>query len=109
MTERWAAGVEQIFNTTIMGSTTVAVGSSEVRQNVTAYIVPADLGTLTSYLSSVLDVEPDDLAELESALKDDPHPATPDTFGPRVAAWIARMVKRPRQEPGRWVHRQRQN
>jgi AbiTii len=83
--------VTQIFNTTIMGAANVAVGGQNVSQS--AQVVAGDLESLRKYLAN-LGLPGPDVADLETALKQDAPPNKEGQFGPNVAGWMGKMVKK---------------
>lgn len=86
-----AEQVTQIFTTTIMGAANVAVGGQNVSQ--TAQVVVGDLESLRKYLAG-LGVPSQDVSQLEAALKQDGPPNKEGQFGPNIADWIGKMVKK---------------
>jgi hypothetical protein len=80
--------VTQIFNTNILGGSNIAVGSPHASQ--TMQVVAGDLGSLKQYLLGA-GVPAEELAELETALTEEPTPAG-ENFGPKVGSWIGRIT-----------------
>ena len=92
-----AEKVENVFNTYIMGNVgNVASGSYDFVQSATMSVTQNDLASLRSFLES-LDVEHPDIAELEEAISADPKPKQKQGFGPRVSAWLGKMVSKSAQ------------
>lgn len=83
--------VTQIFMTTIMGAANIAVGGQNVSQSV--QVVADDIDSLRKYLIE-LGVPTPDVAELETALKQDGPPNQEGQFGPNISGWIGKMVKK---------------
>jgi AbiTii-like protein len=81
--------VNQVFNTTIMGGSNIAVGSTGVTQ--TVQVQAGDLEGLNAYLAS-LGLQQEDLDGLAIALKEDERPSKGQGFGKRVSAWIGDMT-----------------
>ncbi len=81
--------VSQVFNTTIMGGTNIAVGSKGVTQ--IGQIQAGDLQGLKVYLAT-FGVEQQDLDELAIALKEDEPPKEGQGFGKRVSRWMGGMI-----------------
>lgn len=93
--------VSQVFNIQIMGSVgNLASGSSHFSQKSTLEITTGDFDSLRAYLKSV-DVERDDIAELERAIKADPKPEPGKGLGKKVGEWIGKMVAKSAQ--GIWT------
>lgn len=65
------------------------VDQSTITQNLT--MNANDLEGLKHYIQS-LGISPDDIEELETAIEEDPKPTDPNRLGPKVSAWIGRMV-----------------
>lgn len=67
------------------------VQGGSVTQTNTVHIVASDFSSLARYLAEkgVKDAE---IKELELAVRDDPEPDREGSFGPKVSAWIGRMV-----------------
>jgi hypothetical protein len=86
------ARVTQIFNTTIYGGSANLVGASN------ASIISLNIGQKDfSSLESVLienGIEKEDIEALRSAIDTDPTPASRDKFGPKISAWIAKMIRK---------------
>jgi len=66
-------------------------GGSSVTQHNSQHIAKADFSTLAKHLTKS-GVEMTDVQELEQAVEDDETPASASQFGPRVSAWIGKMV-----------------
>ena len=66
------------------------VTNSEVNQNLQMEINQGDLASLNAYLKSK-GLSDEQLDELKVAIEEDPEPTKPN-LGPRVAAWIGKMV-----------------
>jgi hypothetical protein len=81
--------VTQVFNTTIMSGTNIAVGSSGITQ--IGQIQAGNLQGLKSYLAS-FGVEQRDLDELVICLTEDESPKEGQGFGKRVSEWIGSMT-----------------
>lgn len=87
---RKPARVSQIFNTTVYGGAANLVGTAEDSQ-VIFDVTTNDLSTLERVLSAN-SVSRQDITELEVALEEDPPPTSPSRFGPKVSAWLSKMV-----------------
>ena len=84
--------VTQIFNTTIYGGSANLIGTangSTVIFNITA----GDFGALEKALSEQ-GVVKSDIAALKDALIAEPKMKTDGSFGSKVSAWIANMIKK---------------
>jgi hypothetical protein len=83
--------VGNIFNTYIMGGAqNVAVGSPSAVQHAQQLQV-GDVAGLKRFLAEQ-GVQPDDVAELESAIATDSKPVVGEPFGARVGGWIGKMT-----------------
>ena len=83
--------VNQVFNTVIMGGTnTIAAGGSV---QVTLGVQTGDVTSLIKDLHQ-LGVTAEDTSDLEQALGGDAKPTAEDRFGPRVSAWLGKMVSK---------------
>jgi hypothetical protein len=78
--------VTQVFNTTIMGGTNIALGSTAVTQ--IGQVQAGDVQGLRMYLAS-FGVEQQDLDRLAIALTEDEPPKEGQGFGMRVSQWMA--------------------
>jgi hypothetical protein len=87
-----AARVTQIFNTVVHGGTANLVGTAN-SSNVSFNIVAGDMAALSQALSSN-GITEEHLGELRDALQAEPAPQDGGKFGPRVSAWIAKMLER---------------
>jgi hypothetical protein len=85
-----AERVTQIFNTTVYGGAANLVGSSSASA-ITFNIGVRDFGSLERVLGES-GLSPTDLSELRRALEAEPTSVTPEKFGPKVSAWIAKMM-----------------
>ncbi|HEV8224496.1 MAG TPA: hypothetical protein VGP74_04500 [Rubrobacteraceae bacterium] len=81
--------VTQVFNTTIMSGTNIALGSTGVTQ--IGQVQAGDLEALKAYLASV-GVQQPDLEELAICLAEDEPPKEGQGFGKRVSEWIGSMT-----------------
>jgi hypothetical protein len=85
-----SARVNQIFNTIVYGGSSNIVGTSNAF-TISFNIEIKDFSSLERVLRSK-GVPQEDIAELRSAVDSEPSPTAQDKFGPRVSAWIAKMV-----------------
>ncbi len=85
-----ATRVTQIFNTTVYGGAASLIGTSE-GSTIAFNIGMKDFSALERVLraSGMLD---EDMAELRGALDSEPVPQSRESFGPRLSAWIAKMM-----------------
>lgn len=90
--------VTQIFQTTVYGGAANFVGSAS-ESSITFNIKPTDFLSLRQALIDN-GVSPEDVAELKTALESEPAPSAPEKFGPKVSAWIGKMVAKAGQ--GGW-------
>lgn len=87
------AQVAQIFHTHIIGNNaTVAIGDSASAQAV-GTVISRDVESLARFLASQK-VDEADLAELKSALAEDPQPTEKSALGSRVSHWIGKMASK---------------
>jgi hypothetical protein len=88
-----AERVAQIFNTYIMGGAqNVAVASPSTIQHA-QQLQAGDIASLRSFLVDQ-GLQESDVAELKTAIAEDPKPAIGQPFGKRVAAWMGTMVSK---------------
>jgi len=87
-----AARVTQIFNTTVYGGSTNLVGSAQ-NSTLNFAVSQGDFSSLSRGLAQ-LGIAGEDIAELRTALSTDGCPEGSQRFGPRVAGWIGKMVKK---------------
>lgn len=87
-----AARVTQIFNTTVYGGSANLVGSAH-DSSVSFRILTNDFASLENVLrENGLKIE--DIGELRIAIDADTPPSSPQSFGPKVSAWIAAMTEK---------------
>lgn len=86
------ARVTQMFNTTVYGGAASVVGTAS-DSTISLNINAGDFASLEVFLRNH-GVEDDDIAELKGALNAERERPSPTTFGPRVAGWISKMVKK---------------
>lgn len=67
------------------------VDGGSVTQTNTQHITASDFSSLARYLANQ-GVDDTDIQELELAVRDDPEPGHRKGFGPKVSAWIGKMV-----------------
>ncbi|APC14648.1 hypothetical protein BLL42_02455 [Pseudomonas frederiksbergensis] len=67
------------------------VQDSSVTQTNTQTITPSDFSSLARYLTTK-GLNEDQIRELEIAVQEDPEPRSDKGFGPRVSAWMGKMV-----------------
>jgi len=82
--------VSQIFNTTVYGGAANLVGTANESQ-ITFDVTTNDLSSLERVLRAN-NVSEQDIAELKTALEEDPPATSAGRFGPKVSAWVSRMV-----------------
>ena len=82
--------VSQVFNIAIHGDHNVVAGGKDISQSVTQGVSPGDLTSLVAYVRQ-LGVDPEDLQELETAVKKD-GPRPQEQLGERVTAWMGRVL-----------------
>lgn len=87
-----AVKLMQIFNTTIYGGSANLIGTAN-DSPITFNIVANDLTAIKEILLQY-GVQDADVDELEKALKEEPEANNNKTFGPKVSAWIAKMVRK---------------
>jgi hypothetical protein len=89
--EAQGAAISNVFHTHVYGTVqNLAQGSTGVMQH--GEIPPGDLPALVAELRA-LGVPDDDITDLQEALTDE-RPPSSDNLGPRVTAWIGRMVSK---------------
>lgn len=84
------AKVNRIFNDTILRATPNIADSVP---SMAFAVLQRNIDSLADVLQSA-GVTDEDLAELTEALEAEPSRPTPQSFGPRVSSWIAKMVKK---------------
>lgn len=84
------AKVTQIFHTKVYGGYANLVGSAQ-NSTVTFNVQVNDFKSLEQVLRNH-GVPQEDIGELQEALSSDPPPIDGGKFGPKVAAWISKMV-----------------
>ena len=82
--------VTQIFNTTVYGGSANIVGTSSASA-ITFNIGAKDFSSLERVLLEN-GVTQEEITLLRSVIDSEPAPVTKDKFGPRVSAWIAKMI-----------------
>jgi hypothetical protein len=85
--------VASSFNTYIFGSYNVVASGIGIDQKVHQQIARNDLDALLKYLENI-GVPRDDTRELEKAIKADGSKTEQNKFGPKVAEWIGKMIKK---------------
>ena len=86
------ATVTQIFNTTVYGGAANLVGNA-TESNITFNVNQGDFESLRQALVAN-NVSGDEIDELEGALIAEAAPTEAGTYGPRVSAWIAKMMQK---------------
>jgi AbiTii len=88
------ARVQTIFQTHILGTVAnLSVGGTNFEQTVAQITVEkGDPESLIGYLRHEVGLGDEDLDELRSALAADPPPKTRESFGPKVSAWMGKIV-----------------
>lgn len=84
--------VTQIFNTTVYGGSANLVGTAS-HSTIEFHIEARNFATLERVLREN-GVDEDDLKELKAAIESGEQPTASKGFGPKVSAWIAKMVKK---------------
>ena len=84
--------VTQIFNTTVYGGAANLVGAA-TDSTIEFNIAAKDFDSLDSVLRES-GVSDRDILELKSALDTDDPPESAERFGPKVSAWIAKMMQK---------------
>ena len=84
--------ITQIFNTTVHSGTANLVGTAN-NSSVAFNIVSNDFESVRRALQNN-GVSEQDITELKRALAADKPPQSPERFGTKVSAWIARMMKK---------------
>ncbi len=69
------------------------VSSSAVTQNLNMVVCRGDFASLRAYLSEN-GIDAEDIDDLERAIKADPTPASSESFGDKVSAWVGKMVSK---------------
>lgn len=87
-----AVKVTQIFNTTIHGGSANLIGTAN-HSPITFNVVANDLTAIKEVLLQ-RGVQDTDVDELEKALKEEPKANNNKTFGPKVSAWVAKMMSK---------------
>jgi hypothetical protein len=82
--------VTQTFYTTVYGGSANIVGTA-THSKVTFSITPNDFASLEQFLRQN-EVSDEDIAELQQALVEEPPPTDQKKFGPRISAWLGKMV-----------------
>ena len=93
-----AKTVTQIFNTTVHGGSANLVGTATA-SSIVFNIGPKDFSALERVLVEH-GVPKTEIGELRDALNVDPAPSAPGKFGPKVSAWIGKMMGKAAQ--GGW-------
>jgi hypothetical protein len=84
------SNVTQIFHTIVYGGSVAVVGTNKLTE---VNIHPQDFESLSIVLKDN-GISEEDLAELDSALESDDEPRPNTGFGPNVASWISKMMKK---------------
>ena len=84
--------VTQIFNTTVFGGAANVVGSAH-NSTVAFNIGPHDFASLEQALLAN-GVSSANIMELKTALDSDPPPTAAEKLGPKVSAWMGRMIEK---------------
>ncbi len=82
--------VTHIFNTIIYGGSANIIGTAN-DSIITFHIGANDFGSLERVLI-YHGIHPEDIAELKESIESEPKAIAKDKFGPRVSAWIAKMM-----------------
>lgn len=86
------AAISQIFNTTVYGGSANLVGNV-TESTVTFNVERGDFDTLREVLVAN-DVAEEDIEELSQALQAEDAPTEAGKYGPRVSAWISKMMRK---------------
>lgn len=84
--------ITQIFKTTVYGGSATLVGSAS-NSSLAFSVFVNDLNSLATTLRQH-GLSSEDIQELQLALAADARPVAKDKFGPRVAAWVGKMVQK---------------
>jgi hypothetical protein len=87
-----AERVTQIFNTTVYGGSANLVGTSNASQ--IAFNVAANDFTSLERVLTESGLSKQDVSDLRAAIQSEPAPTTAQQFGPKVSAWVARMMEK---------------
>jgi AbiTii len=82
----------QIFNTVVHGGSATVVGTA-IKSIVGSQILTGDFISLAKFLDSH-GVSAEDIKELRSAVETESQMGQEGRFGPRVAGWLAKMMKK---------------
>lgn len=69
------------------------VAYSSITQDLKMSIQKNNFGSLSEFLKTK-GVSEEDISELEKAIKDDPKPESPKSFGEKVSDWIGKMISK---------------
>ena len=86
--------VAQVFNTYVWGGVgNLAAGSQDFTQASQMAVQKGDFGSLRDFLTK-LEVPSDEIATLETSIKDDAKSAGEGKLGPKASGWLGRMVQK---------------
>ncbi len=85
--------VTNVYNTTIFGGTIGAVGNIEATNVNATNVNKGDISSLQSALANS-GVDAADIDDIEQALADEPKISSDGSFGPKVQAWIGKMLSK---------------
>jgi hypothetical protein len=85
-----ATKLTQIFNTTVYGGSAKVVGTATA-SSILLNIVPGDFSSLEAILRKK-GVHEHDITDLQAALEEEKEPKSDQGFGPKVSAWISKMM-----------------
>lgn len=88
-----AGKVTNVFNTTIYGGAVGAVGNVEATNVNATNVNKGDISSLRSALANT-GVNSADIDDIEDALADEPTISSDGSFGPKVQAWIGKMISK---------------
>ena len=86
------AKINQIFNTTVYGGAANLVGSAT--HSTVAFGVEANDFSSLEVVLRENSIANEDIAELKEAIETEPTRPSASSFGPRVAAWISKMIEK---------------
>ena len=87
-----ASRITQIFNTTVYGGSANLIGTAN-DSKLTFKIWQGDFQSLENALREK-NLQQEDIDKLKTAIEEDDHPTKKGKFGPKVTAWLSRMVKK---------------
>jgi len=83
----------QLLNVTAGPGSIINIAGRDAAQTVVQEIRVGDVESLRAFLASQ-GIEPADLTELETAIKEDDEPQSAERFGAKVSGWISKMISK---------------